>query len=147
MLGRDGKPVGGLAASDFEVEDDGVRQSITSVDVIDLAKKSNVPPAELPAAGRRHFLLLFDLSFSTATEIARARDAAIRFLETGMAPEDLAAVATTSIGQGAKLLITFTGDRPQLRAAVRRLSLPHTEERNVDPLSFAAVAPGTYKKT
>jgi len=142
VLGRDGKPVGGLAASDFEVEDDGVRQSITSVDVIDLAKKSNVPPAELPAAGRRHFLLLFDLSFSTATEIARARDAAIRFLETGMAPEDLAAVATTSIGQGAKLLITFTGDRPQLRAAVRRLSLPHTEERNVDPLSFAAVAPG-----
>ncbi|MEP6762454.1 MAG: VWA domain-containing protein, partial [Sporichthyaceae bacterium] len=91
---------------------------------------------------RRHFLLLFDLSFSTATEIARARDAAIRFLETGMAPEDLAAVASTSIGRGARLLVTFTADHPQLSAAIRKLSLPHTEERAVDPLAFALVAPG-----
>jgi len=144
VLGRDGKPVAGLGATDFELEDDGVRQSISSVDVIDLAKKANVvsTPSDLPAAGRRHFLLLFDLSFSTATEIARARDAATRFLESGMAPEDLAAVATTSIGQGARLLVTFTADRPQLSAAIRRLGLPHTEERAVDPLAFALVAPG-----
>jgi VWFA-related protein len=144
VLGRDGKPIAGLAVADFELEDDGVRQAITSVDVIDLAKKSNVlsPPSELPAAGRRHFLLLFDLSFSTATEIARARDAAIRFLENGMASQDLAAVASTAVGQGPRLLVTFTSDRPQLRAAIRRLGLPHTEERNVDPLAFALVAPG-----
>ncbi len=144
VLGRDGRPVAGLGATDFELEDDGVRQSITSVDVIDLAKKTNVPAAlsDLPAAGRRHFLLLFDLSFSTATEIGRAREAAIRFLETGMAPHDLAAVASTSVGQGAHLLVTFTGDRPQLSAAIRKLGLPRTEERAVDPLAFALVVPG-----
>ena len=144
VLGRDGKPVTGLGATDFELEDDGIRQSITSVDVIDLARKTNVfsTASELPAAGRRHFLLLFDLTFSTATEIARARDAAIRFIESGMAPEDLASVASTVVGQGPRLLVTFTSDRPQLRAAIRKLSLPRTEERNVDPLAFALVAPG-----
>jgi len=144
VLGRDGKPVAGLGAADFELEDDGTRQAITSVDVIDLAKKTNVfsTPSDLPAAGRRHFLLLFDLTFSTATEIARAREAATRFLETGMAPEDLASVASTVVGQGPRLLVTFTSDRPQLRAAIRKLSLPRTEERNVDPLAFALVAPG-----
>ena len=144
VLGRDGKPIAGLGAADFELEDDGARQAITSVDVIDLAKKTNVlsAPTDLPAAGRRHFLLLFDLTFSTATEIARAREAATRFLETGMAPEDLASVASTVVGQGPRLLVTFTSDRPQLRAAIRKLSLPRTEERNVDPLAFALVAPG-----
>jgi len=144
VLGRDGKPIVGLGAADFELEDDGARQAITSVDVIDLAKKTNVlsAPTDLPAAGRRHFLLLFDLTFSTATEIARAREAATRFLETGMAPEDLASVASTVVGQGPRLLVTFTSDRPQLRAAIRKLSLPRTEERNVDPLAFALVAPG-----
>jgi VWFA-related protein len=144
VLGRDGKPVAGLGISDFELEDDGVRQTITSVDVVDLTRKSEVPslPSELPAAGRRHFLLLFDLSFSTATQIVRARDAASLFLSTAMAPEDLAAVATTSIEQGARLLVTFTADRRQLIAAIRKLGLPRTEERGVDPLSFVLIVPG-----
>jgi VWFA-related protein len=130
--------------TDFELEDDGVRQTITSVDVIDLTKKAEIPslPSELPAAGRRHFLLLFDLSFSTVAHIVRARDAATLFLETAMAPEDLAAVATTSVDQGARLLVTFTADRRQLTAAIRRLGLPRTEERGVDPLSFLLVGPG-----
>jgi VWFA-related protein len=144
VLGRDGKPVPGLGLADFELEDDGVRQTITSVDVVDLTKKVEASslPSELPAAGRRHFLLLFDLSFSTAAQIVRARDAATLFLSTAMAPEDLAAVATTSIEQGARLLVTFTADRRQLIAAIRKLGLPRTEERGVDPLSFVLIVPG-----
>lgn len=144
VLGRDGKPVAGLGIGDFELEDDGVRQMITSVDVVDLTRNSEIPsfPSELPAAGRRHFLLLFDLSFSTAAQIIRARDAASLFLSTAMAPEDLAAVATTSVDQGVRLLVTFTADRRQLTAAIRKLGLPRTEERGVDPLSFVLIVPG-----
>jgi VWFA-related protein len=144
VLGRDGKPVRGLGLADFELEDDGVRQTITSLDVVDLSKRaeSSPPPSELPAAGRRHFLLLFDLSFSTAAQIVRARDAASLFLGTIMAPDDLAAVATTSVEQGARLLVTFTADRRQLTAAIQKLGLPRTEERGVDPLSFVLVVPG-----
>ena len=144
VLGRDGKPIAGLRMSDFSLEDDGVRQTIASVDVVDLTKTGANPslPSEVPAAGRRHFLLLFDLSFSTAARIVRAREAASLFLATAMAPEDLAAVATTSVDQGARLLVTFTADRRQLAEAIRILGLPRTEERNVDPLSFSLVVPG-----
>jgi VWFA-related protein len=144
VLGKNGQPVRGLTAGDFELEDNGVRQAITALDVVDLTKKSVVPGEgpEFSAAGRRHFLLLFDLSFSTPTEIVRARDAARRFIQSGMAPDDLAAVGTTSVGQGARLLVTFTSDRAQLSAAIRKLGLPRTEERSVDPLAFAVVAPG-----
>jgi VWFA-related protein len=144
VIRRDGKPVAGLGPADFELEDDGVRQTITSVDVVDLARKRELPssPEDFPAAARRHFLLLFDLSFSTATEIVRAREAAMRFVQAGMAPPDLAAVASTAIGQGVRLHVTFTADRLQLAAAIRRVGLPHTEERGADPLAFAVVAPG-----
>src|ERR1700752_1734212 len=60
VIGRDGKPVFGLVASDFEIQDDGKPQTILSVDVIDLNRKEETTgPAEpAPPAGRRHFLLL-----------------------------------------------------------------------------------------
>ena len=99
VTGRDGKPVYGLSREDFTLEDDGVPQAIDSVDVVDLKRKSvdSELPSALPTAGRRHFLLLFDMSFASAYEIARSRDAAINFLQNAVAPEDYVAVATASI--------------------------------------------------
>src|SRR6202035_1986963 len=94
VVGRDGQPVRGLKAADFEVFDEGSRQPITSFEAVDLDVVS--PPAdaarpaapvmpatpagrssdELESSARRHFLLLFDLSFSNPTAILRARLAA-----------------------------------------------------------------------
>jgi VWFA-related protein len=143
VIGRDGKPVFGLTASDFEVEDDGKPQTILSLDVIDLNRTDETAgPAEpAPAAGRRHFLLLFDLSFSKPAQIVHAREAAARFLENGMAPDDLAAVATSSADLGARLLVTFTSDRRQLIAAIRSVGLPRSQEKAIDPLVFAFASP------
>ena len=144
VVGRDGKPIAGLNASDFEVEDDGTRQSILSVDVIDLNRKQETAgPAEpTPPAGRRHFLLLFDLSFSKPFQIVHAREAAARFIGSAMAPDDLAAVATSSVDRGARLLLTFTSDRHQLIAAIRSVGLPRAEEPSIDPLMFTFTIPG-----
>jgi VWFA-related protein len=144
VTGRDGKPISGLSASDFEVEDDGTRQTILSVDVIDLKRKEETAgPAEpTPAAGRRHFLLLFDLTFSKPNQIVRAREAAVRFLESAMDPDDLAAIATSSVDKGTRLLVTFTPDRRQLIAAIRSVGLPRAEVPLIDPLLFAFVLPG-----
>ncbi len=144
VIGRDGKPVFGLNASDFEVEDDGARQTILSVDVIDLKRKEETigSTEPTPPAGRRHFLLLFDLSFSQPNQIVRAREAAVRFLESAMDPDDLAAVAISSVDRGARLLVTFTSDRRQLVAAIRSIGLPRAEEPKIDPLLFAFAIPG-----
>jgi VWFA-related protein len=144
VIGRDGKPVVGLNASDFEVEDDGTRQTVLSMDVIDLNRRGETTgPAEpTPAAGRRHFLLLFDLSFSKPNQIVLAREAAARFIESAMEPDDLAAVGTVSVEHGTRLLMTFSSDRRQLVAAIHALGLPRAEEPAIDPLLFTFLAPG-----
>ncbi|HEY6051152.1 MAG TPA: VWA domain-containing protein, partial [Thermoanaerobaculia bacterium] len=98
--------------------------------------------AELPAAGRRHFLFLFDFTFATTNEIARSRDAAIRFVEGGMSPDDFAAVATVSAESGLALDLTFTPDRRQISAALKRVGLPTEIDRVRDPLAFAFSQPG-----
>ena len=144
VTGRDGKPVRGLTEKNFTVEDEGKRQKILSVDTIDLSQRrlASGLPGDLPAAGRRHFLLLFDFSFATPNEITRSRQAALAFVQKGMGPDDLTAVATQSIERGAQLLVNFTQDRRQLAAAVQRVGLPVLTDQARDPLAFAFVMPG-----
>ncbi|MEP7131610.1 MAG: VWA domain-containing protein [Acidobacteriota bacterium] len=143
VLGRDGKPIGGLGPADFELQDDGAPQTILSVDVVDLTRRAGSEASgELPnPSARRHFLLLFDMSFSRPGQIVRAREAAARFIEGGMEKDDLAAVATASIDHGARLVETFTTDRKQLAAAIRSVGLLPAED-SPDPLQFAFVVPG-----
>ncbi len=139
VTGRDGKPVRGLTASDFTIEDEGKEQEVTAVDVVDLsrlAERSGLPE-DLPAAGRRHFVLLFDLSFAKPMELVRSREAALRFVVNAMAPSDLAAVAFTSVETGARLLLTFTSDRKQLQSAIKNVGLPGAMDQVRDPLQFA----------
>jgi VWFA-related protein len=144
VTGRDGKPIRGLTAGNFILEDEGVRQKIEALDVVDLQRK-RLEPGELPtipAAARRHFLLLFDLSFASPNEIAHSRQAALQFIANGLDPEDLAAVATVSAEQGIRLLLTFTSDRRQLTAAIRSIDLPNPTDQVRDPLAFAFKIPG-----
>ena len=109
VIGRDGKPVRGLKADDFELDEDGLRQTITDVEAIELHRNILVLGApDLPSAARRHFLFLFDFTFATSNEIARSREAAMRFIEGGMSPDDLAGVATVSAERGLTLDLTFT---------------------------------------
>jgi VWFA-related protein len=137
VVGRDGNPVRGLSASDFTVEDDGRRQTVVGFDAIDLSEKApagGASPSD-PAA-RRRFLLLFDFSFSQPRSILLARRAAKDFVLSGMGDRDLASVATYSVEQGVRVLVTFTTDRGQLARAVETLGLEAPRERS-DPLAFA----------
>lgn len=136
VLGRDGKPVRGLTAADFAVEDDGRPQTIVGFDAIDLAEKTDPAGGPLPPAARRRFLFFFDFSFSRPKAIVDARRAARDFVLTGMTDRDLAAVATYSVERGVKVLVTFSSDRVQLSRAIETLGLDTFEERS-DPLAFA----------
>src|SRR6185295_2555936 len=144
VVGRDGQPVRGLTADDFEVFDGGDRQTITDFEVVDLSstepetRRMDAQRIEsLGAAARRHFLLLFDLSFSSPTAILKARLAARDFLLRALHPADLAAVATYSLEHGPKLVLTFTPDRAQLARAIDTLGLQSVfDARDRDPLRF-----------
>jgi VWFA-related protein len=172
VTGRDGQPVRGLKPEDFEVYDEGTAQPITGFEVVDLAvlqqggdtspaRPAAVavplapeaapapaapgirPAAELASSARRHFMLLFDLSFSNPIAILKARVAAREFLLHSLKPSDLAAVATFSIESGPRLVVTFTPDRAQLARAIDTLGtrkLSQTIER-IDPLRFVLEDP------
>jgi len=153
VVGRDGEPVRGLTAGDFEVWDGNDRQTISSFEVVDLktmkeaapvpgAPEAAPAPPDLRPAARRHFLLLFDLSFSTPSSVLKARMAARDFVLHSLHPTDLAAVATYSLETGPKLIVTFTPDRVQLARAVDTLGYHQAlGGARFDPLRFVIDEP------
>ncbi|HYN22942.1 MAG TPA: VWA domain-containing protein, partial [Thermoanaerobaculia bacterium] len=129
---RDGEPVRGLTAGDFEVFEGRKKMDITGFEVVDLEAPATAARAEaVPAAARRHFLLLFDFSFSGPQSIARGREAA-RKLVLGLHSADLVAVATYHASTGPKLALGFTSDRRQVDSALD--SLGAEDAAGNDPL-------------
>ncbi|HEY7112379.1 MAG TPA: VWA domain-containing protein [Thermoanaerobaculia bacterium] len=145
VVGKDGKPMGGLKLEDFELTDEGKKQPLSGMDVIDLSKADAAAPSgasSVPAAARRLWLLVFDLTYTSPSGLVRARDGARKFVTEAMKPTDLAAAGTLSVDTGWKLLVNFTRDRKQLAYAIDTLGLTPGEHRTTDPLSFAFTAPG-----
>ncbi len=135
-----GKPVRGLTADNFKVFDNGKRQEVSGFHVLDLALAAAgatpVPEQEISLAGRRHFLLLFDVSFSDAIAIRRAQLRMRDWVKTQLHPWDLAGVGVYSATTGADLLLNFTSDRQQLELAIESLGLPQYVDRGIDPLAL-----------
>lgn len=134
VTGRDGNPVRGLTAANFEILDEGVKRNVTSFDQIDFASRESMrTTSALNPAARRSFLLLFDLSFSSPVGQSKAQEAAKNFIARGMQRRDLAAIGTVDVERGFRLLTAFTTDRNLLTAAI---SNP-IAFRTADPLQIA----------
>ncbi len=134
------KPVRGLTVDNFEVYDAGKRQEITGFSVLDLslttADKVPTPQHEVSLAARRHFLLLFDLSFSDAVAIRRSQLKMRDWVKTQLHPWDLVGVGVYSALSGAEMLLNFTSDREQLVLAIESLGFPQYVDRGIDPLAL-----------
>ncbi len=127
---RDGRPVRGLTAADFEVYDGRTQRPIAAFEMVDLAAAAApataaaggapaAPAAALPApspAARRHFLLLFDLYFTSTKSLLAAEQAARSFVADGLAPSDLVGVALFTDVRGLVVPLAFTDDRAQVTA-------------------------------
>jgi VWFA-related protein len=131
----DGKPVRGLEADDFIVLEDKRKQPVTGFERVDLYALPAAGAQEVPAPARRHFLLLFDLSFSEPKSVLQAR-AAAKGLLGDLHASDLVAVATYTASRGPELVLGFTPDRSQVAAAIDTLGLPELIDRNPDPLKL-----------
>jgi VWFA-related protein len=92
----------------------------------------------VPSAGRRHFLILFDLAFARSESILVARKAAADVVEA-LHPTDLVAVATYSAVKGPELVLGFTSDRRQIATAIATLGMGFRESRS-DPLRLVLSA-------
>jgi VWFA-related protein len=138
VFDKSGKAVPGLVASDFEIEEQGRMVPIRAFEAIDADEADQAPdsrtPSAIQAAARRQFVFVFDLQFATPAGIVRARNAAFKFIEQSMAPNDLAAVATYG-RSGLKVLTPLTPDRSQTSRAVLGLGLTETIQIE-DPLGL-----------
>jgi len=138
---RHGEPVRGLTAADFEIYDGRRKQAVTGFEVLDLAGGPGGPAtAALAPALRRHFLFLFDLSFSEPSSLVKARRM-VREMLPALHPSDLVAVASYSSANGPRMLLGFTSDRRQVSQAIDNLGLPQLVDRNPDPLQLIAAQP------
>ncbi|MCL4820377.1 MAG: VWA domain-containing protein [Vicinamibacteria bacterium] len=136
VIDKNGRAVPGLSREAFAVEDDGKPVPVVAFQAVDAGER--LPPdapRSTRAAARRQFLFLFDLSFSTPDGLRRAREAALKALDEGLAPGDLAAAATFG-NSGLRILVGFTSDREQLRRAFLDLAGLQAERRT-DPLNLA----------
>ena len=135
---QDGEPVRGLTAENFEIFEGRKRQAITGFEVVDLKESGGrtLPVSQIPVSARRHFLLLFDMSFSDPSTISRARQAAHDLVAKQFHPTDLVAVATYSANHGPQLVLGFTPDREQVKVAIDTLGLQELVNRASDPLSL-----------
>lgn len=136
----DGAFVSGLSAEDFVVVVDGAPRPAQVAYEIDLRDKDRAgvaavagpskPAASRPVAARRHFVLLFDFSFTTGRGVREARRAALEFLEQNLHPTDLVAVASVN-RFGIELRVPFTNDRGKVHESVAALSLADATDRIV----------------
>ncbi len=149
VIDKDGKPIRGLRAEDFQVLDRKQEQRIVDFQAVDLesldvgGSRSQIEAA-IPGAARRHFLLLFDLSFSSPPAILKAREAARQFVAEHLHPTDLAAVAMHEAESGPRLIVTFTPDRVQVARAIDTLGAQRLlSSRSSDPLRFVIENPAS----
>lgn len=127
---RGGEPVRGFSAEDFRVLDDGRERPIVGFEVIDLAmiaQPAGTPAAvsvnstEVPLSARRHFLLLFDLSFVQRDNLTRAVGSARQLMDGALHPTDLVGLGVFGAGRGAQLLVGFSAKHDHVAAALDAL--------------------------
>ncbi len=140
---RHGEPVRGLTAADFQVWAGNKPQQIVGFDVVDAARVTSAAAsatpasvASVPVSGRRHFLFLFDLSYSDPRSLDRAQQASLQIARDSLQPADLAAVGVYSPVRGARLVLSFTSDRQQLELALSTLGSTELVERRPDYLGL-----------
>lgn len=139
VVGKDGKPVRGLTATDFRVFQDGREQKISAVTYVDEndsnglgdrprpaekeERKIGTPPAGTRNAQGRVVTFVVDDGNCLATPIGTAgiRDAIKRFVDEQMLPDDRVAIYRTS--SGASMLQTYTSNKEVLRRLAGRISL------------------------
>jgi VWFA-related protein len=136
VVTKDGKPVKNLTADDFEIYEDGRKQTITSFAFISNVPDTTTtpPPATTskakgqevvpfttlkPDAPRRTLALVVDDLGLSAESMSMVRRQLRKFLTEEMQPNDLIAIIRTSGNVG--VLQQFTNDRRVLNRAVDQL--------------------------
>lgn len=125
---RSGNQILGLTKDDFLVRENGVRQTIDSVDYVTSRRLINDREANLPFSvehvrEERFMIFFFDKPEGGAMfdQLARARAAVARFVEQDMGANDFVAI----VGHDVRLKVytDFTTDKARVRKALRDVAM------------------------
>ncbi|HKG48259.1 MAG TPA: VWA domain-containing protein [Pyrinomonadaceae bacterium] len=147
VVTKDGKVVTNLTADDFELYQDGKKQTITSFTYISNVpnvpgtaappkprdKNAEVPPAPHPVnpnEPRRTIALVVDDLGMSAQSIGLARKQLKKFINEQLQPNDLVAIIRTGGELG--VLQQFTNDKRVLSRAIERLRWNHCSRVGLD---------------
>jgi len=129
VLDKRGAFARGLGKDDFVLLEDGVPQTISTFELVDIQKPGATPQAHapdarpdmsaVPAPRSRLYFIVFDDYHIAPEHSSRARKLASDFVAKYLGPSDRAAVLFTSARRGASQDIT--SDRAALNAAIGRL--------------------------
>ncbi len=97
-------------------------------------RTTSLPPGKQPERGRTIFFFVDDVHLASEN-LARARVALLRFVESGMGQNDQAAILSTS-GQ-ISFLQQLSNNKTVLREAIARLSFKRNPEVNAGPVSIS----------
>jgi VWFA-related protein len=149
---RNGKPIENLAKDDFEVYEDGKLQKLQAVDFQHL-KNTVLPPVDSPGAqpapaptgynperekaalqntmlskyqDRRLMVMLFDFSSMQPAEQIRAKNAAIKFLDSQMTASDTVSIMV--YGSSLQTVLDFTSDRDLLINTINKFRIGEASE-------------------
>ncbi|MFN8176370.1 MAG: VWA domain-containing protein [bacterium] len=146
VLDKDGHPIHGLRKDDFELYDDGEKQTLADVTEEGqggdgAAPASPTTPAGTPAApatrppalpAGRMFLLVFDSMHTNASGLARAKEAARTMVKQALGPGDRMAIirftGAVTVVQG------FTADRDRLLGVLAPVKEP---VKGIEPMPEA----------
>jgi VWFA-related protein len=126
VLDKKGKPVHDLKKDSFRLYEDGKQQEIVSFDEVNGESGEEASTGLPDASGNirrgKTVMLLFDDRTIPYSHIQETRDAAERFVQEHMQPQDLFAVVTNSLSL--EILQNFTDDPEKILAAIRRKAVP-----------------------
>lgn len=125
-----GAAVADLTRDNFRLFVNGKPQPIDYFDVVDFERLS--PEDARDPRQRRLYLLVFDISFSSANSLQRAQKAAEKMIESA-GESDTFGIATLVPRLGVDVVVPFSRDRLALVRAIRKLR----PSRMPDPLRLA----------
>ena len=129
---KSGKPAMNLRKSDFRLFDNGQAVEITEFEVHaaeetparpPAAPAAKTEPAPAPASTQmgRKFIFFFDHDSNDLESIAKARTAALHFLDTAVLPNDEVGVISHAFMGGLVMHCFLTSDRSKVREAILRV--------------------------
>src|ERR1035438_1148731 len=157
VLNKSGKVVSGLAKGDFQVLEDGKAQNVsvfefqklendtaapnmpapppaliagaTPIPKVAVAKPGFAPsqPGSIRFQDRRLVVMLFDLSSMQPDDQVHANEAAQKFLNSSLQPNDVVAIMVNSTSL--TVAQDFTNDKDALLAVIKKLSIGQSSDQ------------------